>query len=252
MSGHSKWATIRRKKGKEDDRRGRIFTKLIKEISVAARLGGGDADSNPRLRSVIDTAKAANMPKDNIERAIKKGTGELPGVSFEEAVYEGYGPGGVALYIEVFTDNKNRTVSDMRHLLTKHGGSMGETGCVAWMFSQKGQVYIDAGQYDEETVLLEASELGAEDMITENDLHVITTAPDDLAALRDGLAEKGIEVKDSEVVMVPSNTVKVEEKDAGKVLRLMESIEDHEDVRRVSSNFDIDEEVLEKLAGDQG
>ena len=156
------------------------------------------------------------------------------------------------MYIEVFTDNKNRTVSDIRHLLTKHGGSMGETGCVAWMFSQKGQVYIDAGQYDEETVLLEASELGAEDMITENDLHVITTAPDDLAALRDGLAEKGIEVKDYEVVMVPSNTVKVEEKDAAKVLRLMESIEDHEDVRRVSSNFDIDEEVLEKLAGDQG
>jgi len=251
MSGHSKWATIRRKKSKEDERRGKVFTKLIKEISVAARLGGGDPEANPRLRSAIDTAKTANMPKDNIERAIKKGTGELPGVSYEEAVYEGYGPGGVALYIEVFTDNRNRTVSDMRHLLTKYGGRMGDPGSVAWMFSQKGQVFIDAGRYDEETVLLEASELGAEDMVTENDLHVVTCAPDGLAALVEGLAGKGIEVKDSEMVMVPSNTIKLDEKDAGKILRLMESIEDHEDVRRVSSNFDIDEEVLEKLAADQ-
>ena len=251
MSGHSRWSTIKRKKSKEDDRRGRVFTKLIKEISVAARLGGGDTDMNPRLRSAIDMAKAANMPKENIERAIKKGTGELPGTSYEEAVYEGYGPGGAALYIEVFTDNKNRTVSDIRHFLTKYGGRMGETGCVAWMFSQKGQVFIDAEQYDEDTVLLEASELGAEDMVTENDLHVVTTAPDELVALRDGLGEKGIEVKDSEIVMVPSNTIKLEEKDAGKVLRLMESLEDHEDVRRISSNFDIDEEVLEKLAADE-
>ncbi|MBN2288877.1 MAG: YebC/PmpR family DNA-binding transcriptional regulator [Candidatus Glassbacteria bacterium] len=251
MSGHSKWATIKRKKSKEDERRGRVFTKLIKEISVAARTGGGDPDSNPRLRTAVDTAKAANMPKENIERAIKKGTGELPGASYEEAVYEGYGPGGVALYLEVLTDNKNRTVSEVRHLLTKSGGRMGEAGCVAWMFSPKGQVYIDAGRYDEETVMLEAGELGAEDMVTENELHVVTTSQENLAALRDGLAGKGIEVKDSEIVMMPSNTIKLEEKDAAKVLKLMESLEDLEDMQRVSSNFDIDEEVLEKLAAEE-
>jgi YebC/PmpR family DNA-binding regulatory protein len=250
MSGHSKWATIKRKKGKEDEKRGRVFTKLIKEISIAARMGGGDPDANPRLRSAIDTAKAANMPKDNISRAIKKGTGDLPGTTYEESIYEGYGPGGVALFIEVLTDNKNRTVSEVRHLLTKWGGSMGEAGCVAWMFSQKGQVCVDAEQYDEETVLLEASDLGAEDMVTENDLHVITVSPDDMTALVNGLAEKGIEVKESEMLMVPSNTVKVEEKDAGKVLRLMEALEELDDVSRLSSNFDIDEEVLEKLAGE--
>lgn len=250
MSGHSKWATIKRKKGAADEKRGRIFTRLIKEISVAARMGGGDPESNPRLRTAIDNAKSNNMPKENIDRAIKKGTGELPGVSYEESVYEGYGPGGVALYIEVMTDNKNRTVSEIRHLLTKHGGNMGENGCVAWMFSQKGQIYVDAEKYDEDTVLLEAGDLGAEDMWTEEGLHVVSTPVDKLAAVRDGLAAKDIEVKDSELVMVPSSTIKLEEKDAGKVLKMMELLEDHDDVQRVSSNFDIDEEVLRKLEGE--
>jgi YebC/PmpR family DNA-binding regulatory protein len=247
MSGHSKWSTIKRKKGKEDERRGKIFTKLIKEISISARTGGGDPESNPRLRSAIDAAKNANMPKDNIERAIKKGTGEMPGVSYEESIYEGYAPGGVALYIEVLTDNKNRTVSEIRHILTKHGGNMAEAGSVAWMFSQKGQIFVDAEHYDEETVFLAASELGAEDIITEEGLHVIITAVEDFTAVKDGLAKEGIEVKDSELVMVPSSTVKLEEKVAEKVLKLMEALEDSDDVQRVNSNFDIDEEVLRKL-----
>lgn len=249
MSGHSKWATIKRKKGKEDEKRGRIFTRLIKEIIIAARDGGGDPAANPRLRTAIDTAKAANMPKDNIERGIKKGTGELPGVSYEESIYEGYGPGGVALYIEVLTDNKNRTVSEVRHLLTKHGGGMGENGCVAWMFSKQGQIFVDAEKYDEETVLLEASELGAEDMSTEDGYHFITCTPDMLGTIRDGLTAKGIEVSDSEVAMISSNTIKIEdEKDAEKVLRIMELLEELDDVQRVSSNFDIDDAIMEKLS----
>ncbi len=250
MSGHSKWSTIKRKKGKEDEKRGKIFTKLIKEISVAARTGGGDIEANSRLRQAIDAAKTANMPKENIERAIKKGTGELPGVNYEEAVYEGYAPGGVALYIEVLTDNKNRTVSEIRHILTKHGGNMAEAGSVAWMFSQKGQIFVDTEHYDEETVFLTASELGAEDIITEEGLHVITTAVEDFTAFKDGLAAEGIEIKDSELVMVPSSTIKPEEKVAGKVLKLLEALEDSDDVQRVNSNFDIDEEVLRKLEGE--
>jgi YebC/PmpR family DNA-binding regulatory protein len=249
MSGHSKWATIKRKKGKEDEKRGRMFTKLIKEISQAARMGGGDLEGNPRLRTAIDAAKASNMPKENIERAIKKGTGELPGVSYEESVYEGYGPGGIALYIEVMTDNKNRTVSEIRHILTKHGGNMGEAGCVSWMFTQKGQIYVDAEKYDEETVFLEASDLGAEDMITDGVLHVVTTSPDKLSAVKEGLLKKGIEIKDAEFVMQPSATIKLDEKDAEKALKLMELIEENDDVQRVSSNFDIDEEIMRKLEG---
>lgn len=247
MSGHSKWATIKRKKGALDEKRGRIFTRLIKEISVAARMGGGDLDANPRLRTAVDTAKANNMPKDNIDRAIKKGTGELPGVSYEESVYEGYGPAGIALYIEVLTDNKNRTVSEIRHLLSRHGGNMGENGCVSWMFSQKGQIYVDAEKYDEDTVLLEASDLGAEDMWSEEGLHVISVPVELLHKVREGLAAKGIEIKDSELLMVPSNTIKLGEKDAEKALKLMEMIEEHDDVQRVSSNFDIDEDVLRKI-----
>ena len=247
MSGHSKWSTIKRKKGKEDERRGKIFTKLIKEISVAARNGGGDPNSNPRLRSAVDAAKTANMPKDNIDRAIKKGTGELPGVQYEESVYEGYGPAGVALYIDVLTDNKNRTVGDIRHTLTKHGGRMAEAGSVAWMFSQRGHIYIDAEKYDEETVFLEATELGAEDIVKESGLHVVTTAAEDLSRVREGLEKKGIEISEAELAMMPASTIKLEERDAEKVLKLMEAIEDNEDVQRVSSNFDIDEEVMRKL-----
>ncbi len=246
MSGHSKWSTIKRKKGKEDEKRGKMFTKIAKEITVAAK-SSGDINSNPRLRAAVDAAKAANMPKDNIERAVKKGTGELPGVTYEEAVYEGYGPGGVALYIEVLTDNRNRTVSDVRHLLTKHGGSMGEAGCVAWMFTLKGQIYVDAEQFDEEMVLLEASELGAEDMYTEEGVHVITTPVDLLGAVKEGLLAKGIQIKEAELVMQPSTSIQLGQKEAERVLKLMELLEDNDDVQRVSSNFDIDEEVMRKL-----
>ena len=247
MSGHSKWSTIKRKKGKEDEKRGKIFTKLIKEISVAARTGGGDPESNPRLRSAVDAAKGANMPKDNIERAIKKGTGELPGVNYEESVYEAYAPGGVALYIEVLTDNKNRTVGEIRHILTKHDGNMAEAGSVAWMFSPKGQIFIDAERYDEEAVFMAASELGAEDITSEEDLHIVTVAVEKFTALKDGMAAEGIEIKDSELVMVPSTTIKLDEKLAEKVLKLLEALEDNDDIQRVNSNFDIDEEVLRKL-----
>ncbi len=247
MSGHSKWSTIKRKKGKEDAKRSKIFTKLIKEISVAAREGGGSLDGNPRLRTAVDAAKAANMPNDNVERAIKKGTGELDGVNYEEAIYEGYGPVGVAMYIECLTDNRNRTVSEVRHILTKHGGSMGEAGSVAWMFTAKGQLYIDAAQYDEETVFLQASELGAEDVVSEGNTHVVITAVEDMHKVREGLQSAGVEVQEAEMVRVPSNTIQLDENDAGKVLRLMDALEENEDVQRVSSNFDISDEVMAKL-----
>lgn len=247
MSGHSKWSTIKRKKGKEDEKRGRIFTKLIKEISVAAREGGGSVDGNPRLRSAVDAAKAANMPSDNVERAIKKGTGELEGVNYEEAFYEGYGPAGVAMFIECLTDNKNRTVSEVRHTLSKHGGSMAEAGAVAWMFTAKGQLCIDATKYDEETVFMEASELGAEDVVAEESTHVVTTAVEDLHKVSEGLKAAGIEVQEAEMVRVPGNTIQLDENDAGKVLRLLDALEDNEDVQRVSANFDISDEVMAKL-----
>ncbi len=247
MSGHSKWSTIKRKKGKEDAKRSKIFTKLIKEISVAAREGGGSLDGNPRLRTAVDAAKAANMPNDNVERAIKKGTGELEGVNYEEAIYEGYGPAGVAMYIECLTDNRNRTVSEVRHILTKHGGNMAEAGSVAWMFTAKGHLYIDAAQYDEETVFLQASELGAEDVASEGNTHVVITAVEDMHKVREGLQSAGVEVQEAEMVRVPSNTIQLDESDAGKVLRLMDALEENEDVQRVSSNFDISDEVMAKL-----
>ncbi|MBW7995091.1 MAG: YebC/PmpR family DNA-binding transcriptional regulator [Candidatus Glassbacteria bacterium] len=247
MSGHSKWATIKRKKAKEDEKRGKIFTKLIKEISVAARDGGGDLDANPRLRTAVEMAKNANMPNDNIERAIKKGTGELEGVNYEEAIYEGYGPGGVALFIECLTDNRNRTVSEVRHILTKHGGSMGEAGSVAWMFTAKGQLSIDAAKYDEETVFMEASELGAEDVVAEENCHVVTTAVEDLHKVKDGLQRAGIEVSETEMVKVPGSTIQLDENDAGKVLKLMDALEECEDIQQISSNFDINDEVMAKL-----
>jgi YebC/PmpR family DNA-binding regulatory protein len=246
MSGHSKWSTIKRKKGKEDEKRGRIFTKLIKEITVAAR-DGGDPDANPRLRTAIDAAKAANMPADNMERAIKKGTGELEGVNYETAIYEGYGPGGVAMYVECLTDNRNRTVSEVRHILTKNGGNMAEAGAVAWMFTAKGQMYIDAGKYDEETVFMEASELGAEDVSQEDNFHVVTTAVEDMHRIRQALIAKGIEVAEAEMVRVPSNTIQLDESDAARVLRMMDALEDNDDVQNVSSNFDISDEVMAKL-----
>ncbi len=246
MSGHSKWHSIRHKKAKEDAKRGKIFSKLIKEITVAARIGGGDPDGNPRLRTILAEAKSVNMPADNIERAIKKGTGELPGVSYEEAIYEGYGPGGTALMVEVLTDNKNRTVSELRHILSKNGGNLGENGCVAWMFEKKGYITVDAQGVDEEALLEVVLEAGAEDMTTEGDVFEIYTAPEDFVDVKESIEKAGFLISSSEITMIPNNTVRVEGKKAEQVIKLMEALEDHEDVNRVYSNFDIPEEQLEE------
>jgi YebC/PmpR family DNA-binding regulatory protein len=244
MSGHSKWHGIKHKKAKIDAAKGRIFTRLIKEITVAARHGGGDPGGNPRLRTAIQAAKAANMPADNIERAIKKGTGELPGVSYEECVYEGYGPGGVAVMVEALTDNKNRTTSELRKVFSRNGGNMGESGCVAWMFAKKGLLQIEAAKADEEKLLSIALEAGAEDMRREESLFEVTTAPADFERVREALAKAGIPTASAEVTMVPQNTLRVEGKQAQQMLQLMEDLEEHDDAQHVYANFDIPEEVM--------
>ncbi|MGD8923144.1 MAG: YebC/PmpR family DNA-binding transcriptional regulator [Candidatus Zixiibacteriota bacterium] len=249
MSGHSKWATIKRKKGKADQERGKIFTRHIKEITIAAREGGGDADGNPRLRTAIAAAKAVNMPADNIKRAILKGTGQLPGVSYESATYEGYGPSGVALYLEVMTDNKNRVVSEIRHILTKYGGNLGANGCVAWMFDSRGVISIDADRVDEDTLMDVAMEAGADDIETEGDSYTIITDPSKLDDVRTAIEEKGIPIASAEVTMVPQNTVKLtDEKEASSMLKMMDLLEENDDIQKVYANFDIDESVMEKLA----
>ena len=249
MSGHSKWSTIKRKKGAADAKRGRIFTRLIKEITVAARMGGGDPDGNPRLRSAVATAKAENMPKDNIDRAIKKGTGELEGAVYEEISYEGYGPGGVAVMVECMTDNKNRTVADIRHSFSKSGGNLGESGCVAWMFDKKGSILIDKSAIDEEELMDKALEAGAEDVIEEENVFQVITAPDDFEAVREALQSESLEFIEAVVSLIPQNTVDItEEKTAKQVLRLLESLEDHDDVQSVSANFDIPDEIMEVLS----
>ena len=244
MSGHSKWHSIKHKKAAADARRGNIFTKLIKEITVAARIGGGNPDMNPRLRTAIGKAKDQNMPQDNITRAIKKGTGELPGVAYEDFTYEGYGPGGVAVMVQVTTDNRNRTVSEIRHLFSKHNGSLGENGCVAWMFSKKGVILVDKDKAAEEELMMLALEAGAEDMKSEGDSYEITTVPEDFEAVEKALRERGIPLSLAEVTMVPQSTVKLAGKDAKQMLALMERLEEHDDVQSVCANFDIPEEVL--------
>jgi len=244
MSGHSKWATIRRKKEKTDAARGRIFTKLIKEITVAAREGGGDESANPRLRTAIAAAKAANMPQRNIENAIKKGTGELPGVAYEEASYEGYGPGGVAILIETLTDNKKRTVADIRHLLNKYGGSLGEAGCVSWIFEKKGMIVVDNKKKTEDEIMEIILDSGAEDISDEKDGFEIITAVENFEEVKRVLTDSGIEILSSEITMIPKNTIKLDGKQAESVLKLMEAIEEHDDVQNVYSNFDIDEDNL--------
>ena len=249
MSGHSKWSTIKHKKAATDAKRGKIFTKLIKEITVAARLGGGDPSANPRLRAAIDAAKGQNMPKSNIERAVKKGTGELEGVSYEEITYEGYGPGGVAVLVETITDNRQRTVAEVRHLLSKRGGNMGEPGSVSWVFEKKGLVVIEKDKVDEETLMDVALEAGADDIRDEGSEWEVETSPETLPAVRDAIKEAGIEIISAEVSMVPSNTVKLEdEKQAKQMLLLMEALEENDDVQNVYANFDIPEEILEKVA----
>ncbi len=244
MAGHSKWAQIKRKKAVNDNRRGQHFTKLIREITVAARAGGGDPGMNPRLRLAIDTAKAANMPAENIDRAIKKGTGELEGVDYQEIAYEGYGQGGAALYIETLTDNANRTVADIRFTMNKYGGSLGTTGSVAWQFDRKGQIYIDARRYDEETTLLAALDAGAEDMQRADDQFVITTEMTRFAQVQDALAGHGIAFDAAELAMVPKNMVDVKGDDAHKLIRLMEMIEELDDVQKVYTNAELDEAAL--------
>ncbi len=248
MSGHSKWATIKHKKGATDARRGKIFTKLIKEITVAARMGGGDPDSNPRLRAAVLAAKAENMPADNIKRAIQKGTGELPGATYEESVYEAYGPGGVAMMVEVATDNKNRTVSEIRHLFAKHGGNLGESGSVAWMFHKKGYIVIEKDKADEETLLNLIMDAGAEDLTEDGSNWEIFTAPAELNRVVDRLKAENITPVLAEVSMVPQTYVKLSGKGAQQMLRLTGDLEDHEDVQHVYANFDIEESELNALA----
>jgi len=245
MSGHSKWHSIKHKKGAADAKRGKIFTRIIKELTVAARAGGGDPDSNPRLRTIIADAKANNMPADNIKRAIRRGTGEEPGVSYEEAQYEAYGPGGAAMIIEVLTDNKNRTAGEIRHLLEKHGGNLAAPNAVAWMFHKKGYIVVEKTKADEERLMSAVLDAGADDLIDDEDNWEVFSTPDVFPAVNDAVKQLGIEPATAKVSMIPQNYVKLEGKAAQQMVRLMESLEDHDDVQNVSSNFDISEKEIE-------
>lgn len=245
MSGHSKWHSIKHKKGAADAKRGKVFTRVIKELTVAARVGGGDPDMNPRLRTVIDAAKAVNMPAENIKRAIRRGTGEEPGVSYDEVLYEGYGPGGAALLIDTLTDNRNRTVGELRHMLAKYGGNLGETNSVAWMFDKKGYFIIDKGQADEETLMAAALDAGADDLKDDGDNWEIICAPDSFETLQQAVKALGLEPITAEVSMLPQNYVKLEGRTAQQMLKLMELLEEHDDTRNVWSNFDIEEKEIE-------
>lgn len=244
MAGHSKWAQIKRKKAVNDQKRGQVFTKLIRELTVAARDGGGDPNFNPRLRLAVDTAKAANMPQDNIDRAIKRGTGELEGVSYEEIAYEGYGPGGVALYIETLTDNQKRTVAAVRHLLDKNGGNLGTAGSVAWQFDRKGMICVPAGDSDEDAVFEAAAEAGADDVTLEGGEYVVTTESGVLHQVRRALDEAGLPPASAQLVMVAKNDVAVAGSEGRRLLKLLEVLDDHEDVQQVHSNADLDESLL--------
>ena len=246
MSGHSKWATIRRKKEKTDAARGRIFTRLIKEITIAARMGGGDAEGNPRLRSAVAAAKAANMPASNIDKGIKKGTGELPGVVYEEITYECYAPGGVALIIKTLTDNKNRTVSEIRHVISKRGGNLAETGAVGYMFERKGVITVDPKGLSEDNVMEIALEAGAEDLRTDEDSFDIITEPNDFETVRAAVEKSPLGIESAEISMLPSVYVKVEGDNARRLAKLLEDLEEHDDVQNVYGNFDIDEAALEE------
>ncbi len=248
MSGHSKWSSIKHKKGAADAKRGMVFTKLIKEITVAARLGGGDPDGNPRLRTAIQAAKAENMPKENIERAIKKGTGELEGVSYEEVNYEGYGPGGVALLVECLTDNKNRTVADIKHILDRHGGSLGEPGCVSWMFEKRGMIIFDKDKVEEDKLLDVALEAGADDVREEESSFEVITAPSLLEEVRGAFDDMEMVYSVAEISMVPQTNVRLEGKKAEQMLNLMGAFEENDDISNVYANFDIPDEVMEAVS----
>jgi YebC/PmpR family DNA-binding regulatory protein len=246
MSGHNKWSTIKHKKGAADAKRGKTFTKIIKEISVAAKLGGGDLAANPRLRTAVDKAKAENMPKDNIERAIKKGAGGMEGVTYEEIVYEGYGPGGAAVLVEVMTDNRNRSVSDIRSIFTKNNGNMGEAGCVSWMFSQKGLIVYDSS-VDFEQLFEAAIEAGAEDVTEQDEEIEVTTEPASFIEVREALEAKGFKHINAEITMIPQTMIELDGKQAESMLRLMDKLEDNDDVQNAYSNFDISSEEMDKL-----
>ncbi len=250
MSGHSKWATTKHKKAAADSKRGKAFTKLIKEITVAARMGGGDQDGNPRLRLAVQKSKEQNMPADNIKRAIMKGTGELPGVSYEEILYEAYGPGGTAMLVEIMTDNKNRTVAEIRHVFSKHGGNLGEAGCVAWMFHKTGYILVEKSKADEDTLMSLALDAGADDMKSDDpEQYEIFTAPGELERVKKALEAKAVPLALAEVTQIPQTYVKLEGKEAEQMLKLMEALDDHDDVQKVHANFDIAQEVMEKVLG---
>ena len=244
MSGHSKWSSIKHKKAATDAKRGKVFTKVIKEITVAARMGGGDIETNPRLRSAVQAGKAENMPKDNIERAIKKGTGELEGVSYEEIIYEGYGPGGAAVLVESLTDNKNRTVADIRSIFGKNGGNLGENGCVAWMFDKKGYIVVESSAVDEDTLMETALEAGAEDIREDDSNYEVITEPGDFEAIKEAIDTASISYIDAEVTMLPQNTTNLAGKEAEQMMRLMEMLEDCDDVQKVYTNADIPEDMV--------
>ncbi len=250
MSGHSKWATTKHKKAAADSKRGKIFTKIIREITVAAKMGGGDPEGNPRLRTAILKAKENNMPADNIKKAVQKGTGELPGVSYEEMTYEGYGPGGVAIIIQILSDNKNRTVSEIRHLLSRGGGNMGESGSVAWMFQKKGYLSIEKQKADEEKLMSVALDAGAEDIRSDDPTTFeVLTAPADFEKVKKAMTDAGLTPAFAEVTLLPQTYIRLEGKEAEQMLRLMEALEDHDDVQNVYANFDIPDEVMAKVAG---
>ena len=249
MSGHSKWATIKHKKGALDAKRGKIFTRLIKEISIAAKNGGGDPDTNPRLRGAILSAKAENMPADNIKRAIQRGTGELPGATYEEFLLEGYGPGGVALLLDINTDNRNRTVSEIRHVFGKNGGNMAEAGAVSWMFHKKGDIVIPKAAAKEDDLMSVVLDAGADDLRDDGDNWEVLTAPGSYEAVLEAVKKAGIAPVSSSVTMIPQNYIKLEGAAASQMIRLMEALEEHDDVQNVHSNFDIDQKLLEEVAG---
>jgi YebC/PmpR family DNA-binding regulatory protein len=248
MSGHSKWASIKHKKAAADAKRGKIFTKIIRELSVAARMGGGDPDANPRLRKAVSDAKSVNMPADNIKRAIMKGTGELEGVTYDEITYEGYGPGGVAILLEVLTDNRNRTVSELRHIFSRNGGNIGESGCVAWMFNRKGYLVVEQSKASEDKLLDIILEAGAEDLKEDGSNYEIFTPPEKYENVVEALEGAGIEIAASNMGQIPQNYIKLEGKQAQQLLRLMEELEDHDDVQNVWANFDIDEEEIARYS----
>ncbi len=250
MAGHSKWANIKHKKARTDAKRGRVFTKLVKEIMIAAKMGGSDVGGNPRLRTAVDKAKSENLPADNIERAIKKGAGELEGVSYEEGVYEGYGPGGVAVIVEYMTDNKNRTASDVRHAFTKYGGSLGTSNSVAWMFEKKGYFLFDIDSIEEEALMDAAIEAGADDVETNNEdsVYEVATEPTEFHKVKDALDAAGLKYRSADITMIPKDTVKIEGKKVGSILKLLEELEDHDDVQDVYANFDISDADMEEYS----